>query len=210
MGRLRAMLSWLCEPRYVYFAVVYVVLGVAVIYSCGFTERAIRLVGGVLQVMGLSTVIWGIAITRSKFGHTSALRLAISWIRRCPLVRRAAYIEPDGITIGPSVTGIRLTPVFIPKPDTELAERLAVIEKGILTIQQRVADAESQMHKERANTHGKIVAEANVRERGDKEVMKQLETTSTGGVYISVIGTLWLFAGLILSTASPELAAYFR
>ncbi|HWG87943.1 MAG TPA: hypothetical protein VN679_09200 [Candidatus Acidoferrales bacterium] len=204
------MLSWLREPLYVYFAVVYVALGIAIIYSCGNTERAIRLVGGALQIMGLSTVIWGIAATRKQFGHTSGLRLAASWFRRCPIVRRTAYLEPDGITVGASLIGIRLTSVFTPKPDLSFAERLTVIEKGILTVQQRVSDAESQMDQERGNTHGKIAAETNARERGDKEVMKQLEGASTGGVYISAIGTLWLFAGLVLSTASPELAAYFR
>lgn len=209
MWRLRAFLSWLREPRYVYFAVVYVALGIAIIYSCGITERSIRLVGGALQLMGLSTVIWGIAGTRKQFGHTSAFRLAASWFRRCPIVRRIAYLEAEGITVGASLTGIRLTSLFTAKPDLPLAERLAVIEKGILTLQQRVADAESQMDEERGHTRGKITAEASARERGDKHVMKQLEGASTGGVYISLIGTLWLFAGLILSTASPEFAACF-
>jgi len=89
-----------------------------------------------------------------------------------------------------------------------LLERLAVIEKGILTVQQRIADAESQMDKGRGEVDGKIVAEAHARERGDADLLRQLEAASTGGVYISIIGTLWLFAGLVLSTASPELAAY--
>jgi hypothetical protein len=208
MWRVRALLSWLREPHHVYFAVVYIMLVIAVVYACGFTERAFRLAGGALQVMGLGTVIWGIAVTRNQFGHTPVIRLAASWLRRFPLIRRSACIQPDGITVRASITGMRLTSVFTPKPDVPLEERLVMIEKGILTVQQRVADAESQMDRERGAADGKIAAEAHARERGDEDLLKQLEAASTGGVYISIIGTLWLFVGLVLSTASPELAAF--
>jgi len=96
---------------------VYIVLAVAIIYACGFTESAFRITGGALQAMGLGTVIWGITETRKQFGHTPTLKLAVSWLRRFPLIRRPAFLQPDGITVGASITGIRLTSVFTPKPD---------------------------------------------------------------------------------------------
>jgi len=37
-----------------------------------------------------------------------------------------------------------------------------------------------------------------------------LEATGTGGVHISAIGASWLFVGIILSTAAPEIAEFLK
>lgn len=191
-----------------YLALVYVMLGISIIYASGITERSIRLVGGWLQIMGLGTVIWGISTTRKQFGHPSALTLAVSWLRRYPLVRSTAHLQPDGISVSASLLGGRLTTVFTPKPHTTLEDRLTSIEQGIITVQERVAAAESQMDQYVANTRGKIAAEARARESADQSTMKAIEAASTGGIYISAIGTAWLFVGVIFSTASPELSSW--
>lgn len=205
---MKKLCSWLYELRYVYLALVYVMLGISIIYASGITERSIRLVGGWLQIMGLGTVIWGISTTRKQFGHPSALTLAVSWLRRYPLVRSTACLKSDGISVGASLLGGRLTTVFTLKPHTTLEDRLISIEQGIITVQERVAAAELQMDQYVANTRGKIAAEARVRESGDRDTMKAIEAASTGGIYISAIGTAWLFVGVIFSTASPELSSW--
>jgi hypothetical protein len=74
-------------------------------------------------LMGLSTVAWGISTTRKQFGHPFALRRAISWVRRYPLVRRTAHLQPEGISVGVSMLGGRLTPVFISQPHFPLADQ---------------------------------------------------------------------------------------
>ena len=175
MNKLQRLCSWLGELRHVYLALVYVLLGAAIIYASGATERSIRLVGGGLQLMGLGTVVWGISTTRKQFGHPSALTLAASWLRRYPLVRRTGYLRPDGISVDVSLLGGRHTTVFTPRSHAALENRLDAIEQGIITVQERVAAAESQMDRDVGATHCKIAAEARARESADQGTMKAIE-----------------------------------
>jgi hypothetical protein len=75
-------------------------------------------------------------------------------------------------------------------------------------LQKRIDSAESQIDNESSVAHGKVLVETRAREAADKEIMSALEASSTGGVSISAIGALWLFVGVILSTASQELARW--
>jgi hypothetical protein len=159
-------------------------------------------------MLGIGTVIWGISATRKQFGHPPVISLVLSWLRRCPLIRRQAHLQPEGISVSASVVGGRLVTVFTPNPNAPLEQRLKHIEQGLETVQKRIESAESQIDSESSVAHGNLLAEKRAREDADKDVLSALESSSTGGVYISAIGALWLFVGVILSTASQELAAW--
>lgn len=206
--RTSRLLSWLGEWRLLYLAILYVLFGFSLIWLFDSSEKSIRLVGLALQIFGTSTVIWGISTTRKQFGHPPVTSLLTSWFHRCPLIRRTTYLRPDGISMGISFGGARLTTVFTPNPNAPLDERLKHIEQGLETLQSRINNAESQIDSESSVANGKIAAETQARETADKEILSALETFSTGGVSISAIGALWLFVGVILSTASPELAIW--
>lgn len=103
--RLKALGSWLREAGMLAFAVIYVFFGFAVIYSFGCTEQAIRLVGLLLQLLGISTVIWGITKTRAQFGHSPIHHSVADWFRRCPIVTKAGYIQVDSIQASVSLVG---------------------------------------------------------------------------------------------------------
>lgn len=206
--RTSRLFSWLGELRLLYLAAVYVLLGFSLIWCFGASERSIRLVGLFLQLLGIGTVIWGISVTRKQFGHPAVTRILISWIRRFPLIHRPAYLQPEGISVGMSVVGGRLVAVFTPNPSAPLDERLKHIEQGLETIQKRIEGAESQIDRESSTAHGKLLVEIRARESADKAILSTLESSSTGGVHVSAIGALWLFVGVILSTASQELATW--
>ena len=205
----RALLSWFGELRYAYLAVVYVLLGVSIIYYFGATERSIRLVGGGLQLLGIGTVAWGISITRKQFGHQPVHVWFYSWLRRCPLIRRSVHIEVGGFMPGISMSG-RVMTVFVANPSASVEERLLAIERGMDIAQKRIGGVEAQIDQEIRNTQSKIAVEVRARESGDRQTMSAVESASTGGVHVSAIGALWLFVGVILSTASPELSSWFR
>lgn len=206
--RTSRLFSWFGELRLLYLAGLYVLLGLSLIWCFEASEKNIRLVGLALQVLGIGTVIWGISATRRQFGHPPVIRLVLSWFRRFPLIRRPAYLQPEGISSGASVVGGRLVTVFTPNPSAPLEERLVHIEQGLATLQKRIEGAESQIDRESSIAHGKVLVESRTREAADKEIMSALESSSTGGIHISAIGALWLFVGVILSTASHELAAW--
>lgn len=205
----RVLLSWLGELRYAYLAVVYVLFGVSIVYCFGASESSIRLVGGGLQILGIGTVVWGISVTRKQFGHQPVYVWFYHWLLRCPLVRRTVHIRVNGVMPGLLMSS-RLTQVFTPNPNASIEERLSAIEQGMDKVQKRIGVAETQIDQEIRDTHGKIAVEARARESGDRQMMSALESASTGGVHVSAVGALWLFAGVVLSTASPELSSWFR
>lgn len=209
LWKIKALMSWLGELRYAYLAVVYVLLGLSIIYSLGASEWSIRFVGGGLQILGIGTVVWGISLTRKQFGHQPVYVWIYSWLRRFPLIRRTAYIRAEGVMPSISMSG-RLTAVFSPNSNASVEERLLAIEQGMGTVQKRIEAAEAQIDREIRETHSKIAVEARARESADRQTMSALESTSTGGVHVSAIGALWLFAGVALSTASPELSSWLR
>ena len=100
--------------------------------------------------------------------------------------------------------------IFTARPDVPTAERISHIENGLNIIQMRVSSAEEQMDREFSAAQGKLEAEVRERNAADTNVLKQLEVSSTGGISISAIGALWLFVGVILTSASPEIAGWWR
>ena len=46
------------------------------------------------------------------------------------------------------------------------------------------------------------------RAKEDQAIREKLAAAQTGGLNISAMGVLWLFVGITLSTASPEITKY--
>jgi hypothetical protein len=62
----------------------------------GATERAFRITGLVLQLCGISSIIWGISETRALFGHASLAAKIKAWFQRFPLHRRRVVFAAVG------------------------------------------------------------------------------------------------------------------
>jgi hypothetical protein len=58
--------------------------------------------------------------------------------------------------------------------------------------------------------NGSLKQEEQSRQAEDNQIRKKLEATGTGGVHISLIGASWLFMGVTLSTAAPEIVTLFK
>ena len=52
--------------------------------------------------------------------------------------------------------------------------------------------------------------EKNNRESEDQKILAKLEATELGGIYISAMGAIWLFVGVVLSSIPKELSALFN
>ena len=52
--------------------------------------------------------------------------------------------------------------------------------------------------------------EEQARAAEDQVIRHKLETTETGGIHVTAMGALWLFVGVTLSTASPEIAKWLQ
>lgn len=206
--RSKRLIAWLGEGRALYISTLCVLISLLSVWACDWSERSLRLSGLALQILGIGTVIWGIAVTRKQFGHPPVFSLVKAWVSRCPAIRRQGKLEPESIRVGAEVVGISLTTIFIPSPTAPIEDRLAHIERGLETIQMRIDTAEAKIQSESSAFGDKILVESRARQAGDEEVMRALELSSTGGVSITAMGSVWLFVGVVLSTASQELTAW--
>ena len=90
-------------------------------------------------------------------------------------------------------------------PTTET--RLDALEKNVTAIHERISQTQNETDKEIANVYATVKHEEQLRQTDVTTVQKRLEVTATGGVHISAIGASWLFFGVILSHAAPEIVA---
>ena len=115
----------------------------------------------------------------------------------------------SGCAIGSAVGNARAYGTFRAEMPT-VEGRLDALERNVTAIHERITATQKEIDEEIHRSTEALKREEEARRREDAETRKTLEATCTGGVHISAIGASWLFVGIILSTASPEIAAALR
>lgn len=164
----------------------------------------IRYAGLILQVLGLTTVAYGLARMRRLFRRPSLVERTTSWLRHVA----GAFRRPEPITIQPEagnlmvmggVSKIRLGAA----EGAPLDKRVEVLEQNFRSLDSEVDELKSALNKEQANLASKIETERAERYRGDERLQKQLEEVGVGGVHLESMGLTWLVVGIVFATA-PE------
>jgi len=163
-------------------------------------------VSSALQLLGIATVIWGISETRAIFKHPSFAAKAKSWLGGFPLRARNTVIAASFGAAAADGCKARAYVTAGPGQNPTVQTRLDALEKNVSLIHERITGTEKEMDEEFRKTNEALKDEENTRKAEDHAIRKRLEATGTGGVHISAIGASWLFVGVILSTAGPEIA----
>ena len=209
-SRFKAFWSWLVEARYVWVSIV--VIGVALVISLRphTTEPVIRLTGLSLQLLGISTVIWGISETRAFFGHPSIASKIKAWLNRLPSLRRKVTLVAGSAKLSAVFGKARAYGIVGAGPNPTIENRLDAIEKNVTSIHERISQTQKEMDEEFQKATDALKREEQSRQAEDSAIREKLEATETGGVHISAMGAVWLFVGVILSTAAPEIAIVLK
>lgn len=208
--RLKNLWHWLAEARYAWLSAGVIFVSFIVALRPNTSEPVIRLTGLALQILGIATVIWGISETRAFFGQPSFAAKAKSWFSRFPLIRRNTIITADPALYVFAGEKIRVQQIHNCGSNPSNEERISSLEKNIKLIHQRITDTEKEMDEEDLKLSNALKNEERKRRSADDSLLKKLEVTGTGGVHISAIGASWLFVGVILSTAAPEIATLLK
>jgi len=168
-------------------------------------EHVIRLTGLLLQLLGIGTVIWGISETRALFKRPSFAAKIKSWFKRFPLLRRDVVISAGPATLAIAGGAASISITVEPRPNPTIETRVEAIEKNLTLIYERISSIEKEMDEFRKAAEA-LINEEKARQTVDRGINEKLESAGTGGIHISAIGALWLFVGVILSTASIEIA----
>ena len=91
-------------------------------------------------------------------------------------------------------------------PNATLDARVEALEKNMASIRNEIAAVEAERDDGFQKVKEEIRSEVQAQEADDKKLGEKVEASATGGIHISAIGASWLFVGVALSTAAPELA----
>jgi hypothetical protein len=210
LSRINAFGPWLAEGKYVWLALVTNLLAIMSAILLGASERVFRITGLVLQLLGIFTIIWGISETRALFGHASLAAKIKAWFQRFPLRRRRIVFAVGSGDFAATMGKARAFVTHGAGANPTLDARVEALEKNMASIQNQITAVERELDEEFGKVREEIRNEVQTREADDKKLREKIEAAATGGIHISAIGASWLFVGVALSTAAPELAALLK
>ena len=172
---------------YYWWAVAVVVVSVVATWLCGWSEKAFRLTGMLLQLCGVLTVVWGLLKTRADFGLPAVGSQFGSWFKTFPRWNPPPIVlSPGGIDLVVSGGG-HLTTTSAPSANQTVEGRLAHLESIVKTLE----EAQSRT--------GIAVIEA------EKKAQQALDVASRTIIWSLVkqvrVGVMPLFHGLHRRTA---------
>ena len=209
-SRVKQLWPWLVEARFAWLALVVIASALIVALRPHAPEPVIRLTGLALQLLGIGTVIWGISETRALFGHPYFAAKTKSWLERFPLRRKNIVLAAGAASLAAATCKARGYVTQGPGPNPTIETRLDALERNVSLIHERISGTEKEMDEEFRKTAEVLKKEEQGRQAEDNVIREKLEATGTGGVHISAIGASWLFVGVVLSTASVEIAGFLK
>ena len=203
---IRALWFWLTEPRYFWLAVFVVALALSFTLRRGVTESEVRITGLLLQIFGIGTVAWGIRETRALFGRPTLVAEFRAWFCRFPVYGGRIVSASANITMSGASLHARGYSSASAGTDASVGARIEALEKNLKLINERIDHTQNEMDQKFRGHADLLEQEEQTRARDDQAIREKLEATETGGLHISAMGALWLFVGITLSTAAPEIA----
>jgi hypothetical protein len=207
---LKAMYHWLAEWRFFCLGLFAVVIPIGLIVLVCADESVIRIAGMVLQLMGIGTVAWGIHITRKQFGHPSIFTVWRKRLNRCPAFGNRGGTGSGSGTL-PALTSNGYSGSSVSADTNQTIDaRIQALEKNLRLVNDRVSRIQYEMGQEFLKQTASLMQEQKIRSDEDQHIRAKMESTSTGGLHISAMGTLWLVVGVIMSSIPSELAVWFK
>lgn len=202
------ILNWLLEVEKVLFYCLIIVsvflLGniLPVIFSTTPVSVIFRvhLIGILFQLLGVSTVSWGLYETRKIFRRPSLIDQAYKWIKRFPKFYPGPVFLSSSDTF--SLRDIATLSVSEREPPGEtqsVEERIFWLEREYTRMQTRFQGIEKQIidHTQSLMTITEILGKKIV--EGDQQNLQRLEEVSIGGIHLEIFGVICLFLGAILT-----------
>ncbi len=203
---LRRLIAWLFGPRLLWFFLSVTLFCSIIAFFPNVSEPRLRIIGLLLQLCGIGTVLKGISDTRQVFGRPTLFDLLARWLQAFPKRKTDSAVGLGVSSIETASAFGRATVWLQPPANAGTDDQIRVLESNVEGIRNYTADLQRQIDQSNRQTKDALTVEKQSREHQIDELAKRLETTETGGLYIALVGVLWVAIGLIMSTASVELS----
>jgi hypothetical protein len=207
---IRRLGGWLFNGRHLWGGPVgvFAAVGLCALLPWG-SEIRIRYAGLFLELAGIVTVAVGLQETRTLFNRSTFLRSVAAWVGSFPrwrveqtIVTGAANIQLEGVNA--DAHGAAML-----SPNATIEERLAHLQAQVQILGQLAFEMRMQFDAKFKTQEKVLDAERRERNDGDAGLHKLIDEAVAGGLTLEAMGLVWLVAGLVLSTASTEIAKLF-
>jgi hypothetical protein len=200
---LRMFIAWLAVPKLFWAAAG--VIGLALLLSFGVwrTEPGVRVVGLVLEMLGIAVAATGIAQTRREFEKPNFLAQTKAWLLNFPTFKQT-FISATGGGGLFNLSAEGRGELWKVGGDS-VESRLLALEENLNTVRALASQIDARTHQESLEFKQALKIETSERTEGLAEVRRKLEAANTGGLALAIAGVWFLAVGLVLSTIPQEL-----
>jgi hypothetical protein len=154
------------------------------------SELSLRIEGLVFQILGIFVAYSSVHDTLKRFGKPTFLEKVWS-----------SFSQPNI----PPMKEFSATAELKIKGTGSIEPRLETVEEKLNKLRDQFYSTEAKRDSELQRLEKQISDEQNMRRKEVQELLKEIESVSTNGLYWAVIGLLFIGLGLIMSTLSSEL-----
>jgi hypothetical protein len=201
---------WLWRIR----PLVWIVVAITVAFAFWFLaspclERAIRLSGMGLQLIGVMLLAVGLRDTRRAFDDqpTTWQGIKQAWAGRPRFKPKHVILAASGAALGIAGGSARLT--VSPGPNTTLEGRLVILERGHAALFDEVGKLSEEVKQKVGELSNAVAVERNERQQADKGIADKLKKAVAEGLPLGRVGAICFFIGIIGASVSLEIASWF-
>lgn len=196
---------WLAEVKIVFMCIIVLVAAVTLGLVMWRSETSIRSAGYVLQVIGMIFAIRGLLGIRAHFGQPLLRQLFVDWLKRFPKWNRSFVLRAGAGVYATTGMKARFELWTPDNPDQPIEKRIEGIVNNLERIRKEQGEHAKSIEELRDSheDHKKKMAKEN--KNMEEKIRSDLESLHTSDLITSLVGLIWLTAGISMSTMAPEL-----
>jgi hypothetical protein len=205
IGGFKAWKAWAHDGWIGWVAFLLLMVGFVWLAATAPTQNAVRLIGFVYEIVGIAVVFIEIAKASGKNQVTPLHRRMTSYLRRLPLLPQKTNTVIAAGTATLSLTGGRARLSVGLSPTATPDQRIAFLERQVKALDDRIDAMDLRLEAEEKARADAMVTERSARVSAVADLNKRIRDVEVGGLDLSLFGVFFLFVGVILTTATPEI-----
>lgn len=202
---IKCLWNWVAEGKLIFMCLLVIASTITLGFVTWSSEVSIRSAGYVLQFIGMLFAIRGLLGIRAHFGQPLLRELFFSWLKRFPKWKRNIVIAVGTAHMGLAGMKARVEVWSPDDPSLPIEERIEKIITNLDRIRMEQGAHAKLIDdlKDSHEVHKKKITEKT--EKLEKNIRTELESLHTNDLITSLVGLVWLMAGITMSTMSQEL-----
>lgn len=204
IGSFEEWKKWAHEGRIGWATVLLLFAGAGWLYAASPTQSTVRLTGFFYELIGIVVVFIEIAKASGRNKLTPLHKRMAAYLHRVPLMPQERNVVLAGATAILSLGGMRAQATVGLPPGSPLEKRVDVLERNVKDLDDRIEAVDGRVEAEERARAAAIAAERSARESAVSTLDGKIRDVEIGGLDLSLFGVFFLFAGMVLTTATPE------